>query len=142
MTDLVNTETTKPTFQLVEGSNYKIIDSYKVEYVVDFAQFKRIAHAIFKTEADAVTINDEILFRRFIYKIMPTKDGTPSETEAANARKVAEKLKYEQNTVVADRWFGFCADWMDIRFGKGKWSSSDKIKNLKNIKQDYDKRAD
>ena len=136
MTDLVNTEATKPTFQLIEGSNYKVIDSYKVEYVVDFAQFKRIAHAVFKTEADAVTINDEILFRRFIYKIMPTKDKTPSEAKLADAKKEDEANRYQSNTVVANKWLTFSDNWMDNKFGVCQWKS--KVPYLKQIREDYE----
>ena len=84
-----NTESAK-SFKLVEGSNYKIIDSFKCEYIVDFQQFQRIAKALFKDNAEMVTINEDIVGTKFIYKITPTTEKTSAEKQII--RKQRERI--------------------------------------------------
>lgn len=65
----------KTFFKLKEGSNYKIIDTYREEYIVEFEQFKKILLKI-NDGNEFVTVNDEIINRSKIYKIEPTNELT------------------------------------------------------------------
>lgn len=79
MSTEISTQTKKKKhFEIVEGSNYKLIDVYKEEYVVEYDQFLNILKSI-QEGKEFVTVNKEILSRSKIYKIKPTLEKTEKE---------------------------------------------------------------
>lgn len=111
----------KRFFDIVKGSNYKVIDSFGVEYVVEFEQFQNIARNLFETDADFLTVNYEVLQKRYIYRITPT-------TEKTEKQKVQSKQKKARQADIADRKLEleklkhkFDIKYYDKKFGKGKW---------------------
>jgi len=87
-------------FTIKEGSNYKVIDSYNVHYVIEFEQFKKLTNAIFNADVEFVTINNQILNKRFIYKIEPTEEKTLNQLDELQKKQEEDLLnKYKSGEI-------------------------------------------
>lgn len=125
------------SFRLVDGSNYKITDSFQREFVVNFEEFVRISKAIFKDKTQFVTVGNRILNARYVYMVEPTKELTDLEKKKNfdKAEKIG-KLKNRISTMELELSY-WKKKKMDEKFGKDGWSSRINIADLIELTQQY-----
>ena len=86
----------KKFFEIKEGSNYLITDSFNREEIVEFEQFQKISKSLFTTDADFITINNNILHRRYIYRIEPTKKLTEKQKKENDKKLDPERDEFRR----------------------------------------------
>lgn len=111
----------KISFEIHQGSNYKFIDSYQKEYIVDFEQFQRIMKNLVDTEADLITINDKFLSRRFIYLIEPTKELTKKQADEAERKAMEYRRVKDREDELQKIKNNFDVEFFNNKYGVGKW---------------------
>ena len=109
------------SFEIHEGSNYKFIDSYQKEYIVDYKQFRRIMKNLVDTEADLITINDKFLSRRFIYLIEPTKELTKKQADEAKKKAMEYRKQKDREDELQKIKNNFDVEFFNNKYGVGKW---------------------
>jgi hypothetical protein len=115
----INTVTgEKISFEVHEDSNYLFIDTYGEEQIVTFKDFQKIMQNLVSTDADLITINDEIWNRRYIRKIKPTDQLTLKQQEEIRKQNAEKERRQDQrrsaiNNAVTEK--------MNQKYGWGKW---------------------
>lgn len=114
----------KPSFQVKDGSNYRVIMTYDKQEIISFEHFKALANALFKSDATFVTVNDIIVQVKDIRMIEPTDSLTEDQKQIREKeyqlyltkQKRIDDLKdlsanHAQDCLVglvggSDKWFG------------------------------------
>jgi len=135
----INTPTIKKVFfEIAEGSNYKITDSFMKEEVIEFEQFQKFAQVLFNSDVDFLTINSRILNRRYIYDISPTDEPTNKQKKAREEKAKLKAKKEKEQEEQAQKFRVYQSKWMDKHFPEG-WKLPDMMKHMPEIHQDYGK---
>lgn len=131
---------TAKKFKVKEGSNYKIIDSFQNEYVIDYTHFQNLNNSLFFGEGDFTTINNDIINKRYIYRITPTDEKTEVQKDRGTQIE-EEKLKAKkQDDEEFAKYASFRKEWLDKKYGENKWSMfKEGIEDGKSIQEDYNK---
>lgn len=117
--------------------NYKVVMSFSREVIITSDQADKLKEFLVGGLGTFVMIGDLMVQTKDIRMIEPTKDKTPEQLKEAEGQIALEAAKYQENTVAASKWGAFAENWMNAKFGKGKWSVRQKIKHLQEIKSAY-----
>lgn len=119
--------------------NYKVIMSYGREEVITETQRNNLVEALGKGASGFISLNGIFVQAKDIRIIEPTKDKTGGELATMQHIQLEDAAKYQENTVVANKWLTFSDSWMDKKFGAGAWDMKMKTHNLQEIKQSYNR---
>lgn len=106
-------------FEVVEGSNYKVIMTYGREEVISCEQFKKIARVVFEGSSTFVTVNNVIVQVKDIRLMEPTKEYTPKqrrEREESVEQAKRDELSREQ---FAAQKLAFDSDFYNKKYPQG-----------------------
>ena len=109
-------------FQVIEGSNYKVTDSYGNEYIIDFDHFQKLNQSLFFGEGEFTTINNIVINKKYIFKIEPTRELTEAQAKAAEQRAMEFKRVEDRKSDLARMKQNFDVKFYDDKFGKDGWS--------------------
>lgn len=121
--NVLATQANKPTFQVKEGSNYKVILTFDREEIITFDQFQRLANAIFQTEAVFVTINYKIVQVKDIRMIEPTTDRTQKQREQDQVEAAERKKIEDRRNELAKIFNDFKIKKLNLAYGEGRWTT-------------------
>lgn len=117
----INTKNER-SFQIVQGSNYKVTDSYGNEYIIDFNHFQKLSNAVFNGEGEFTTINNTIINKRYIFKIEPTKELTDKQRQEKEAKQEQIRLEKSKKDEISKQFDIFRVGYLNKKYGKDNWN--------------------
>ena len=108
-------------FQVVEGSNYKVTDSYGNEYIIDFDHFQKLNQSLFFGEGEFTTINNIVINKKYIFKIEPTRELTEAQAKAAEEKAMEYRKQEDRKNDLARIKNNFDVEFFNQKYGADKW---------------------
>lgn len=110
--------------------------SYGREEVITEPQRNNLVEALSKGASGFISLNEIFVQAKDVRIIEPTKDKTAAQLADVQQIQLEEAKKYQENAAIASKWLAFSENWMNTKFGVGRWKS--KAPYLKQIKEDYE----